>query len=78
MRYQVLGFGTIVKLIIKAMNILGLNQTLQVASEFPALIDMLFTKLTTKQRNLLIEALVNELDAQSRLAFDCLNRLLET
>ena len=48
MRYQVLGFGTIVKLIIKAMNILGLSQTLQVASEFPALIDMLFTKLTTK------------------------------
>ena len=38
----------------------------------------MFTKLTDKQRALLVEALVRELEAHSRLAFDSLDQLLVT
>ena len=45
---------------------------------FPELIDFLFPRLVSKHREMLIEALVSELEAHSRVAFDSLNRLLET
>ena len=51
---------------------------MQVNTQFPALVDFLFAKLTDKQRGSLIEALVCEMEAHSRVAFDCLDSLLET
>ena len=77
-RYQVLGFGAIVKLVVKALRILGSSKVLHTATKFPELIDFLFQRLTSKHLNLLMETLVKELEAQSRVAFDSLNRLLET
>ena len=41
-RYQILGYGAIVKLVIKALNILGESETLHTATYFPELIDFLF------------------------------------
>ena len=73
-----LGHGALVKLIIRAIQILGKSETLQVNTQFPALVDFLFAKLTDKQRGSLIEALVCEMEAHSRVAFDCLDSLLET
>ena len=77
-RYKFLAFGALVKLIIKALRLLGQSETLQVGTQFPSMIDTLFQQLTTKQRDSLIETLVNELENQSRVAFDCLDSLLET
>ena len=78
LRYRVLGLGALVKLIVKAMRILGQSEALQATTHFPNLIDLIFKHLTVKLRNILIEALVSELEDHSRLAFDCLDRLLET
>lgn len=62
-RYKFLGFGALTKLIINAVRILGQSEVLQVNTEFPSLLDLLFTRLTGKQRNTLMEALVCELEA---------------
>ena len=48
LRYRVLGFGALVKLIVRAMRILGQSETLQAATHFPTLLDLLFKHLTVK------------------------------
>ena len=42
LRYKVLGFGTIVNLLVKALQIVGQSEALLTATHFPELIDFLF------------------------------------
>jgi len=78
LRYRVLGFGAIVKLVVRALKIVGKSGILFTATHFPKLIDFLFQRVTERHRSILMETLVKELQAHSRVAFDSLNLLLET
>jgi len=42
LRYKILGFGTIVKLLVRALEIVAQSEVLLTATHFPELIDFLF------------------------------------
>ena len=48
------------------------------AQLMPELVDLIFDQLMPRQRGQLVEAIVKHLEEKARVAFDCLDRLLDT
>ena len=93
LRYKALAQRAIVELIVQALEALqppggasgglaaqhgALHLLPANAHLLPGLVDLIFDQLMPGQRAQLVEALVRQLEAKARVAFDCLDRLLDT
>ena len=89
MRYKALAQRAIVELIVKVFKAFAQHsREIQPQAPIyllpenvelvPGLVDALFDHLVPAQRSRLVETLVRNLELQTRVAFDCLDRLLNT
>ena len=88
-RYKALGQRAIVELLVKVLTVFeshsrGIQPQTEIfltpenADLVPALVNALFDQLMPTQRSRMVEALVKNLELKQRVAFDCLDRLLNT